>query len=47
MSYPWDPRKAVSNLEKHGASYADVVGVLEDGLALIIKAPTNTLLGVA
>lgn len=37
MSYQWDPRKAASNLEKHGMDFADAVGVFEDEWALTIK----------
>lgn len=37
MSYQWDPRKATSNLEKHGIDFADAVGVFEDEWALTIK----------
>lgn len=37
MSYHWDPRKATSNLEKHGVDFADAVGVFEDEWALTIK----------
>ena len=25
-AYEWDPRKAISNLEKHGVAFEDVVG---------------------
>ena len=37
MSYQWDPRKATSNLEKHGVDFADAVGVFEDEWALTLK----------
>jgi len=37
MSYQWDPRKATSNLEKHGIDFADSVGVFEDEWALTIE----------
>jgi len=37
MNYQWDPRKAASNLEKHGVDLADAVGVFEDEWALTIK----------
>ncbi len=30
MSYDWDPRKALRNLQKHNIDFADAVGVLED-----------------
>ena len=34
MSYEWDPRKALLNLQKHGIDFADAVGVLEDNHVL-------------
>jgi uncharacterized DUF497 family protein len=37
MSYHWDPRKATSNLARHGVDFADAVGVFEDQWALTIK----------
>ncbi len=37
MSYQWDPKKAASNLEKHGVDFADAVGVFEDEWALTVK----------
>ena len=36
MSYEWDPKKAASNLRKHGVDFADAVFVLEDDLALTL-----------
>jgi uncharacterized DUF497 family protein len=36
VSPEWDPRKAASNLRKHGVDFADAVMVLEDDLALTI-----------
>ena len=33
----WDPKKAASNLKKHGIDFADSVGVFEDDWALTIK----------
>jgi len=36
VSYEWDPRKAASNLRKHGADFADAVTALEDELALTL-----------
>ncbi|HSJ54678.1 MAG TPA: BrnT family toxin, partial [Anaerolineae bacterium] len=35
--YQWDPKKASSNLEKHGVDFADAVGIFEDEWALTIK----------
>jgi uncharacterized DUF497 family protein len=37
MSYQWDPKKAASNLTKHGIDFADAVSVLEDDWALTIR----------
>lgn len=37
MSYRWNPKKAASNLEKHGVDFADAVGVFEDEWALTLK----------
>jgi uncharacterized protein len=36
-TYEWDPRKAQSNLRKHGVHFADAVAVLEDELAVTIR----------
>ncbi|MCM8854574.1 MAG: BrnT family toxin [Candidatus Thiodiazotropha sp.] len=37
MEYEWDPRKAKSNLLKHGIDFADAVIALEDKNALTIE----------
>lgn len=34
MDYEWDPGKAVTNLHKHGVSFADAVSVFSDEFAL-------------
>jgi uncharacterized DUF497 family protein len=34
LSYEWDPRKAASNLSKHGISFAEASTVFDDPLAL-------------
>lgn len=39
MSYQWDPKKAVSNLEKHGVDFSDAVTVFEDLNAITIEDP--------
>lgn len=36
MGYEWDPKKAVSNLRKHGIDFADAVSVFEDESALTV-----------
>ena len=37
MGYQWDPKKAASNLRKHGIDFADAIGIFEDEWALTIK----------
>lgn len=37
MEFEWDPRKAASNLAKHGIDFADAVSVLEDDFALTMR----------
>jgi uncharacterized DUF497 family protein len=34
--YEWDPAKAAANYRKHGAHFADAVGVFEDDRAITI-----------
>lgn len=34
MKYEWDEKKQVSNIEKHGLSFADALPVFEDPLAV-------------
>jgi uncharacterized DUF497 family protein len=36
VEFEWNPKKAASNLKKHGIDFADVVSVLEDERALTI-----------
>lgn len=37
MDFQWDPKKAATNLQKHGVDFADAVGVLFDDFALTIE----------
>ena len=37
--FQWDPRKAKTNLAKHGVDFADAVGVFFDSLAITIPDP--------
>jgi uncharacterized DUF497 family protein len=37
VTLEWDPRKAVSNLRKHGIDFADAATVLHDPWALTIQ----------
>ena len=39
MRFKYDPAKAATNLKKHGVSFADAEGVLEDPLAITIEDP--------
>lgn len=36
MQYQWDPRKAATNLRKHGIEFADSVAVFENDFALVL-----------
>ncbi len=39
MRFQHDPAKAAANVRKHGVSFADAEGVLQDPLALTIRDP--------
>jgi uncharacterized DUF497 family protein len=39
MRFKYDPDKAAANLKKHGVSFADAEGVLEDPLAITVEDP--------
>ena len=39
MRFTYDPAKAATNLKKHGVSFADAEGVLEDPLAITVEDP--------
>lgn len=41
MRFQYDPAKAAANLKKHGVSFADAEGVLEDPLALTVQDPDS------
>ena len=41
MAIEWDPRKAASNLRKHGIDFADAVGALEDEHAITVQDPLS------
>ena len=42
--YQWDPRKAASNLRKHGVSFQEAVTVFHDPLALTYPDPDHSVL---
>ena len=39
MGFKHDPAKAAANLKKHGVSFADAEGVLEDPLGVTVEDP--------
>ena len=39
MRFNYDPPKAASNLKKHGVSFSDAEGVLEDPFAVTVEDP--------
>jgi uncharacterized DUF497 family protein len=41
MRFQYDPAKAFANRKKHGVSFADAEGVLEDPLALTVQDPDS------
>lgn len=42
MLFAWDPKKATSNLRKHGVSFAEAQTVLLDPLALTFDDPDHS-----
>ena len=42
--YQWDPRKAASNLRKHGVSFQEAATVFHDPLALTYPDPDDSTL---
>jgi uncharacterized DUF497 family protein len=40
--FEWDPRKAVSNLKKHGVSFAEALTVFSDPAAKIFDDPDHS-----
>ena len=43
MQFEWDPRKAASNISKHGVSFDEASGVFGDPLALTIDDPDHSV----
>ncbi len=39
MGFKHDPAKAAANIKKHGVSFSDAEGVLEDPLAVTVEDP--------
>jgi uncharacterized DUF497 family protein len=42
LTFEWDPRKATSNLSKHGVSFEEATGVFSDPKALTIPDPSHS-----
>lgn len=42
MRFEWDPKKAESNIQKHGVSFDEAVTVFKDPLALIFDDETHS-----
>lgn len=42
MQFEWDSRKAATNLNKHGVSFADATSVFSDPLARIFDDPDHS-----
>jgi len=43
LEFEWDPRKAVSNLVKHGVSFQEAATVFGDTLGRIVADPRHSL----
>lgn len=41
--YQWDPRKAASNLRKHGVGFPEAATVFHDPLALTFPDPDHSI----
>jgi uncharacterized DUF497 family protein len=42
VGFAWDPRKAKSNLAKHGVSFDDATTVFDDDLFLVFADPDHS-----
>jgi uncharacterized protein len=42
MAFEWDPRKAASNLSKHGVSFTEAASVFSDPLSLTFDDPDHS-----
>jgi hypothetical protein len=41
MEFEWDPRKAATNLSKHGIDFGDAIGIFDDPMVGIDADPRN------
>jgi uncharacterized DUF497 family protein len=42
LKFEWDPRKAASNLVKHGVSFQEAATVFGDALGRIVEDPRHS-----
>ena len=42
MRFEWDPKKAASNIQKHGVSFDEAVTIFKDPLAFIFDDMTHS-----
>ncbi|HLO16560.1 MAG TPA: BrnT family toxin [Anaerolineales bacterium] len=42
MEFEWDPRKAKTNLRKHGVSFAEAATIFGDELAMTVPDPDHS-----
>jgi uncharacterized DUF497 family protein len=43
LKFEWDPRKAASNLRKHGVSFEEATSVFDDLLATVYEDPDHSV----
>ena len=43
LEFEWDPRKAASNLRKHGVSFEEAASVFDDALATVYEDPDHSV----
>jgi len=43
LEFEWDPKKAASNLRKHGVSFEEAASVFDDVLATIYEDPDHSV----
>ena len=42
LRFDWDPRKAATNLAKHGVAFAEAITAFRDELALVLADPDHS-----
>jgi uncharacterized DUF497 family protein len=42
LRFDWDPRKAATNLAKHGVGFAEAITAFRDELALVLADPDHS-----